>query len=232
MEHAPRMLVLVAGLGSALPDLGCGGSARESLGYPPPPETPLGMTYGEWGAAWSQWNFSIPPGTNPSEDETGEHCAIGQPDDTVWFLAGNFGTTSVRACTVPADRALFFPLITSICTDPENDLDPDIPDETEIRDCATAPIDVTTELGLEVDGTRFVVDELFTYRDLSPTFTLHDIPDPNVLAIAPGDHMLCIADGFWMMLRPLESGSHAIHFLSNVPSVPFAIDQTYTLTVE
>src|SRR4030081_3634226 len=69
------------------------------------------MTYGQWSARWSQWALAIPKGTNPLLDTTGAKCAVGQ-GGPVWFLAGTFGSGSVsRSCTVPAGKALFFPVV-------------------------------------------------------------------------------------------------------------------------
>lgn len=66
-------------------------------------------------AHWWEWALSIPTGQNPMLDPTGEDCMIGQRGE-LWFLAGVFavnGGTVTRACSVPADKALFFPVINS-----------------------------------------------------------------------------------------------------------------------
>ena len=61
----------------------------------------FGATYGEWSARWWQWALSIPAAVNPILDATGANCARDQVDD-VWFLAGTFGGTVTRSCTIPA----------------------------------------------------------------------------------------------------------------------------------
>jgi hypothetical protein len=71
-----------------------------------------GTTYGELSAKWWPWLLSMPAAVNPNLDQSGANCALGQYDD-VWFLAGAFGGTVVRACTVPAGKPLFFPLTPS-----------------------------------------------------------------------------------------------------------------------
>ncbi len=68
----------------------------------PPPEVLSGH--------WWQWALSIPAAINPITDATGEFAAVGQ-SGPVWYLAGNFGGTTVRTVTVPADKALFFPIL-------------------------------------------------------------------------------------------------------------------------
>ena len=72
----------------------------------------------ELAAQWWQWTKSAPAPVNPVRDLSGEHCAVGQTG-SVWFLAGGYGSSKIRRrCTVPADQALFFPVIKSLGYDP------------------------------------------------------------------------------------------------------------------
>jgi hypothetical protein len=80
---------------------------------------PYGHSYGEWAAKWWQWALETPASVSPILDMTGTFCAEGQ-EDRVWFLAEPVGgdpsgvpVVETRRCTVPADTALFFPLISS-----------------------------------------------------------------------------------------------------------------------
>ena len=79
-------------------------------GIHPPCSKPYGLTYGEWSARWWQWIESIPAATNPNFDTTGADCAQGQAGP-VWFLAGDFGGTVVRHCTIPVGVSVLFPVI-------------------------------------------------------------------------------------------------------------------------
>src|SRR5213596_2810966 len=77
-----------------------------------------GKTYGEWSAEWWQWALAGPDGENAVTDPTEDLCAVNQPTGEVWFLAGTFGGTGVeRRCTIPPNRALFYPLLNSLWTD-------------------------------------------------------------------------------------------------------------------
>lgn len=75
--------------------------------------------YEELSAKWWIWALTPPSGgERPADskvlaDATGSMCALGQPEDRIWFLAGTFpGAGFVeRHCDIPADRKLFFPLI-------------------------------------------------------------------------------------------------------------------------
>jgi len=78
-------------------------------GVAPPTSSPHGKTYGEWAAEHAKWGMAIPLGVNPANDADGSQCAINQAGP-VWFLAGTFTGNASRNCTIPAGRAIFFPL--------------------------------------------------------------------------------------------------------------------------
>jgi hypothetical protein len=62
-------------------------------------------------AQWWQWALAEPASNNPLTDTTGQFAAVNQRG-RVWFLAGNLGGgTTIRTITVPAGKALFFPIV-------------------------------------------------------------------------------------------------------------------------
>ena len=62
-------------------------------------------------AQWWQWVLAVPASENPLTDTTGQFAAVNQRG-RVWFLAGNVsGGTTVRTISVPAGKALFFPIV-------------------------------------------------------------------------------------------------------------------------
>src|SRR5262245_18811193 len=71
------------------------------------------------GARWWQWAISIPTSANPVADTNGGNCMVGQ-NASIWFLAGNFGGTTTRNCSVPGYKSLFFPVINSLGFDSPN----------------------------------------------------------------------------------------------------------------
>ncbi len=158
-----------------------------------------GMSYGEWAGEWWNWALQFPSAINPVLDETGEFCGLGQDEDgPVWFLAGNFGGTTVRECTVPDDKILFFPLLNVVSPSP--DFGPDV--ETVIAD-ANSDVNSFSVLELDVDGEP--VTDLFAYAGQSP-------PGGFLLRLPPGaifdeffglsgDRDPTVADGYWAMLE-------------------------------
>jgi len=185
----------------------------------------FGATYGEWSARWWQWLLSIPAAVNPNLDTTGENCAQGQQDD-VWFLAGTFGGTATRTCTIPAGKPIFFPLINNLAFKPSGR-------ETllDLRRLAGGLIDDVTVLQATIDGEA--VQNLFGFRVRAPSFTVIAPPrglvPPGQLSV-PGNTDPIVSDGYWLLLSPLPAGQHVIHFHAET-SGGFVVDVTYHLTI-
>ena len=192
-----------------------------------------GATYGEWSARWLQWAFSIPVDVNPILDETGANCAEGQTGP-VWFLAGTFGSPTTRDCTVPAGKALFFPLVNGIFGAAVFDCEPTVPgvpcEVDVLRTAAAASMDAVL-LEASIDGTP--LQNLTAYRVQSPVFPL-TLPEDNVFGDPSGTYTPQVADGYWLMLAPLSAGVHTLHWKAEVTGGVFTgavIEVIYHLTV-
>lgn len=193
----------------------------------PPGSTPHGMTYGEWSARWWQWALSLPVDQNPFFDENGG-CSNGANGQLgpVWFLTGviNVSGTATRDCTVPAGKALFFPIINVECSTLE------APpfyggNEAELRACAKG-----FHFGnvfAEIDGVP--VQDLDRYLVDSPLFTF-TVPPNNVLGVGPGTGQ-SVSNGYYLMLAPLSVGKHIIRFGGTFTDFNFSLDITYHITV-
>lgn len=203
----------------------------------PPHVLPFGMNYAEWSARWWQWAYSLPVDKNPFYDQEGQcdNGANGQLGP-VWFLTGVFNEsgTAVRNCTVPAGKALFFPLINVECSTVEG---PPFhgDNEAQLRSCAKS-FRIENAFA-RVDGVK--VRDLNRYLVTSPLFTF-SLPKTNVLGIdyckkpeppQPEIPQLgqSVSNGYYLMLAPLSVGKHTIRFGGSFPD--FALDITYNLTV-
>lgn len=190
---------------------------------------PYGLTYGEWSAKWWQWAMSTPTKNNPVVDETGEKCAVGQNDPNVWFLAGTGGGEAVRACTIPAGKAILIPVLNVEC----DYTSPDLKTESDLRKCAKDDQDKATSLQATVDGTS--IPDLKTYRVQSPLFNV-TIPTENVLGLQPGTTQ-AVSDGYWVLLKPLPVGKHQINFSGSLADftatgpLNFVSDAKYDVTI-
>lgn len=220
----PRVLAFAMLLGFAVQITG----PVASIANAAPPVVDVqsfGAGYGEWSARWWQWLLSIPAAVNPNLDATGENCAQGQTDD-VWFLAGAFGGTVTRTCTIPAGKPIFFPIINNILFKPRGQ-------ETllDLRRQASEFIDNATELEATIDGEA--IQNLAAFRARSPSFTViapqRGLVPPGQLSV-PGNTDPIVSDGYWLLLSPLSPGDHSIHF--HAKSGEFELDVSYALTIQ
>jgi hypothetical protein len=190
-----------------------------------------GRLYNELSGDWWNWAVQFPAAINPIlEDDGAVDCTRGQKGK-IWFLAGNFGGSSNRECTIPRGKALFFPVINTLWWVPEDGVD-----VAEVRAIANAQINATTFLEVSIDGVG--IEDPFAYRAQSPPggfalnfgpllgdFGFDPMPDPRDPAVT---------DGYWILLYPLKKGVHDIRFRSvvgNLDDPDFELDVTYTLTV-
>ena len=179
-----------------------------------------GKSQTEWSRLWWQWALSFERDESPVADRTGDRCHLKQDHGSVWFLAGTYGTRrTVRTCTVPRDKYLFFPLINYVVMPPA--------ERNVSCEAATASARQMTDgpqaLVLDIDGRR--VEKLETHR-------LATVDCFNVLAqrqAAPSAYPSA-SNGYYVMLKPLSPGRHELNFGGILPEMAQAV--TYTLIVE
>jgi len=196
---------------------------------------PYGKSYGEWGAAWWNWAISIPYSSNPIFDPDGSSCGVGQ-SGPVWFLAGSPGGTVTRTCSVPAGKGIFFPIVDFLVDypcPPEFGFEPAPGQSLEdfLTEYGAFILGYVDHMAVDVDGVA--IGGLSTYRGTSRMFTFTGDPsltstyDPCITGTPqPG-----VSDGYWIMLAPLPSGEHTVHFSATLTGLGFGLDVTYALHV-
>lgn len=165
---------------------------------------PFGVGWEKWIERWWRWCYYDPLGTSPVADTTGELCSKGQTDENVWFLAGTFGGTAIRNCSMPAGKAIFFPVV--------NDLvsfytDTHLKTEAELFSYARADLDHVTFLQVKVDGME--IQDLESFRSCSSIF---QISLPNKNGRSSFITTEAVSDGYWMFLKPVGHGQHIVEF--------------------
>ena len=211
----------------------------------PPDTSPYGLSYGQWGDLWWQWAWSMPVTENPLLDQNGDWAANRQ-SGPVWFLAGTTFSWAepaqhilARAVTIPAGKALFFPVANSIWVNlPDfGDLPWSPKQEAYARRVNTKGVNSAYNLSCEIDG--WAVKGLADYRGRTPQqgeFMVY-IPEDDIWGLGgwglpvPGTYGPCVQDGIYLMLAPLAAGEHTIHFAASWPDGN-GLDITYYLTVE
>ena len=189
----------------------------------------------EWSEAWWRWEFSIPTARNPSLDSTGVHCGAGQ-EGRVWYLGSSFGgaVTLTRACTLPRRRAILVNLSGTLndypCPDTTFHPAPGQSLQAFLAQGAKQVVDGVNALTLTVDGRG--VPDLFAYRYPTPLFYFTGDPRRTTSSdgCITGRRQPAVADGYFVMLRPLRAGRHTLRFTSH-DAMGNSNSLTYDLTV-
>jgi hypothetical protein len=206
-------------------------------------DKPFGKSYTQWSEQWWKWALALPvdghPFTEPGFECNSAHNGQSGP---VWFLGLSPMPPLVeRSCTIPADTAVFLGLANVECSS----LEPTFPDgtggqtEDEQRACASFNANhiVVSSLFCLIDGKA--VKNLGYFRFPSSQFTFR-APTPWIYGETGGTGT-AVSDGYFVMLKPLSSGTHTVrcggkfHF-SVAEGDPFDGDfgfgNIYDLTVE
>jgi hypothetical protein len=189
----------------------------------PPDSNPYGLTYGEWSAKWWQWILAIPPDRNPLLDKTGQYCNEGQTDQNVFFLGGTFGGKVERTCTIPSDKAIFFPIINYEGNFIE---DKTIHNEPQLVELVKSQIDDIKYFYVTFDGMELQKLENFRSRKI---FTL-TFPENNVFGVK-NESTLAVADGYYIMIKPLLPGIHHLTFGGSCLAGKINIGISYQLKI-
>ena len=188
-------------------------------------------SFQELSAQWWQWVLSIPNSANPLADSTGANCMVGQRG-SLWFLAGSFGGTVSRRCSVPQGVPLFFPIVNSVQVNT-----PGICGQTgplsvvEMRTNVAAFIDGLKGVTATVDSTAVA----HVIRVQSNPF-IAALPKDNIF-LRPckrdspaGIFSPSVDDGYYAKVGPLNVGTHTLQFTAHNDS-GFDLNVTYVLDV-
>ncbi len=189
----------------------------------PPTEPVAGISQADWSKAWWQWAGSFDQADSPVADRTGVNCHLKQ-NGAVWFLAGTYGTRrTIRNCTVPRDKYVFFPLINYVVM-PETNVEANcVACCISFTQSAKSITDRPSDLIVDLDGQR--IEDLASHRQATTQcFDMGALAEPKY-RIFPS-----AANGYYVMLRPLSPGKHVLNFGGVLPGMSQAV--TYTLLVE
>lgn len=230
-QQWPRMMVLCAVLVSLTLTVTTrdvrASDGNLNPGVLPPSSTGFGKTYGAWSAAWWQYVFLQPASSNPLLDPTGAGCRAGQ-SGPVFLLVGTAGSGAATRdkCTVPAGKALFFPLLNvfdvhvactpataSVCdsNDTPQKIWADLQTFAFSASELHATIDGVPVANLDPSNTPYRACAGPVARCSAPSFSL-TFPADNFFGLPAGTYAPAVADGFYLLLAPLTPGPHTITF--------------------
>jgi hypothetical protein len=180
-----------------------------------PKSKPYKLSYEDHIKRFWKWIISLPKDRNPWYDETGATCTSEQPRSTpsVFYLGGNGGGRSEswkRTCTVPHGKGLFIPVMVVEISEK------DFPGKsiTELRKIAKKDQDSVTDLYLKINNREYNTQELRKYRKSTGQFSV-EFPENAIFGASPGK-CKAVADGHYIITKPLPIGNHTIHYKSEL----------------
>ena len=199
--------------------------ASNSVNIFPPDSKPYGLSYSDHIKNFWKWLLHIPAKESPTNDPTGEGCAIGQSNTnaSVFYLAHNNGGISERVCKVPAGKGLFIPVMEAEVSDKE------VPNASveDLASAAKADQDSVNSLYLKIDDKEYKYENLTKYRTHTDPFEVV-FPDNGIYGVLQGGVSKSVADGFYIITEPLTKGNHTVHFKSSlICSDPDCSDPNY-----
>jgi hypothetical protein len=205
-----------------------------------PGEQFLGQSYNQLVSEWNTWLTLEPIATNPAFDTDGRFCDKNQ-SGKVWFLASTFEGIATRTCQVPAGKAIFvslggafigfkpeFPAPNDPCLQAGTDL-------AQVRCDVNDDVPLAPDISIEVILDGVAVKDIFAFRAQSEPggFTLRIRPNSLLadLGFPPGMRSPVVADGYYLLLRPLKPGEHTLRFVMTIAADGSQTGVNYTLII-
>jgi len=177
-----------------------------------------GQPLAHWLQAYWHWARSFAPDKQPSIDSTGSLCGVRQ-NQPVFFLSGSDDSRPTeRRCSVPRNQHVLIPVLISLAQNIylRQDVCPNL--EALVREANRS----AERLIVNVDDAPLPASAVQLAE--SGCFALEDA--------VHGVHGTAAGGGYWVVLAPMESGQHTVHFSGLYTHDGFSQDVRYELYVE
>jgi hypothetical protein len=215
--------------------------------------SPYGISYKNWTAKWSAWQEEIPKSYNwnfkdtPGVNYVSKDCSYMQdPSSPVFFLpwvGKELGTYVTVTCIVPHNKAILI----SVDSGTGDYSDPSVKLKTpsELIRLETESNKYPNEFHSTLDGRPLDLINDEVHKVTSDLYNL-TLPKDNLWGEPEGPGK-AITQGWWLMLKPLPTGEHTVHYntgygnsKSNPANIPpgqgnpkgYIQDVTYHLVVK
>lgn len=189
---------------------------------------PYGRSFGYWTQEWWKWVVSAPRSINPVLDDTGANWHINQPDSDVFFLAGTFGDLqehyAQRTVIMPEGRSILFPVLNCEANSLEY---PELLTGSDLLAHVEKDIDSIVKKDCFLNNVRLEAERVAS----DPRIFRLEIPIDNVLDVKGGTVVEATADGYWIFMKPLPTGSYKLKFEGSCEFGRLSAGATYQITI-
>ena len=197
-------------------------------------ESPFGLSYEDHIKNYWKFTCKIPKDRNPAIDNNGQRDEIANQNSNapVFYLnSSDKGDTRVeRRCRVPAGKGIFIPVFGVEVSEIE------VQNSTvnDLKRIAKKDQDSANDLSAKLDGNE--VSDIKSFRKSTNEFEI-EFPQ-NALFKCPQGTSKAVADGYYIITKPLSPGTHTVEVKGKVETNEpifdpiFSVDIKYTLEVQ
>jgi hypothetical protein len=152
--------------------------------------------------------LGTPSNSNPSTDPDGSKHNV--ETNPVYLASTARGKSNRKLKAISSDKSIFIPVNPVVISEPE------VPNHS-VQECnkyAKEDEDTASVANLTIDGAKYTLKDLQHCRVHTQAFDVN-IP-PNGVQNLPHGKCKAVADGYYVIIKPLPVGSHTIRFEGKV----------------
>ncbi len=192
-------------------------------------DKPFGSPYGEWIINYWNWWANLPEKISPISHNYS--CFVHDDGKSVYLVdVLTIGHDIKYSCEIPSNRSIFVPIVT---TEYDNGLaDYRKANDAKLIGDATKDNDGAT-FKFSLDGQEIPQKTLEDLRTSSPYWNITIVPDNQFSGPGgePPGTWRAIAEGYYIILKPLNPGNHTINYEAKSISSLSSAKGVYNLVV-
>ena len=181
--------------------------------------SPYGISFQEWTQKWWQWYVKIPKLNNHNFENTPGYNAvdcsykqedINSPVFFVPYVLKEKGQPSAEAtCNIPRNKAVMVGIDNGLMDYADPTVQPKTPEKA--TELVKKSNEHPNKFDIALDGKPIPLTNEQKDRVLSKLFTI-DLPPNNIWYKEEKHADPSVADGWYLMLKPLSPGTHILHY--------------------